>query len=813
MLSRSMLLGILFVIAPCGSSLVQADPFVAGFDRFGIHGEISEQLSQALLLTELNCTACHQSENKNLAPKGAPDLRGVGSRLTKSQIKTTILNPHGIKQGTTMPQMLHGYGSEERQQIATAIAAFLTTQKQKFPELKATGLIPVKHEFWLKGNVENGGKLYHSVGCVACHAADEEYDTDGTQPSSLDKLLEQLDPEELAELGLSGKARTVKSVPHGELNSKYSLLSLSHFLHNPQRTRPAGRMPNLKLQPTEAADIAAYLLRNQRPQQAKDALPALAPVDADLAAQGKKYFTELGCANCHQLPGVEPKQIAKNLEELNFDAERSCLGAPVGEQPLYSLSQEQVDAFRNSGVPSKAAELTRNAHQLKMLQLNCFACHERNDLGGVGRKRQQYFETVGHVDIGDEGRLPPQLTHVGKKLTPGWFKKVLDGKGDIRPHMTIRMPIFPADKMKDLPKQLAIADEVNAATEAKVFSELTGLAEPGRELLNTGCIQCHPLRGESLASVVGTDLNGVHQRVRPAWFNEFLHNPIALKKRTRMPTFFPNGISSNPDLLDGNVDRQIAAIWTYLKENTNHPLPEKILEARSKNFELVPTDKPIVLRTFMKEAGLHAIAVGFPEKVNFAFDSENCRLVEAWKGRFLDAHGTWYNRFTPLAEPLGTEQIEFPWGLSPGRFNGGAEGEIENFKRLSKKSFEGYQLDKMGIPTFRYNMAGYSIEERIAPDDQGNLHRQIKISSAIEGAIITTQNFFLHFHLLYGAKIERVDRWTLTNEDGQTVKLPLNSPLIPVVVLKDKRIPQGGIFSSKIPLQNGSIEFEVIYKW
>lgn len=792
-------------------SVLQAEPFVPAFDRFGLHQEIPEHHSASLLLTELNCTACHQTSQKILAFKGAPDLKGAGTRLSKNWIKAYILNPAGMKPGTTMPSVLHGYGSDEKQTIATAIAEFLATQEQNFPELKATGLIPVKHEFWLKGDVENGGKLYHSVGCVACHAADDEYASENRQPSSLDKLLEQLDPEELAELGLSGKARVVNSIPHGDLNSKYSLLSLSHFLHDPLRTRPAGRMPNLKLQPTEAADIAAYLLRDQKPEQIEMTLTQPEPVDADLAAEGKKFFVEVGCANCHQLPGIEMKTIATQLEALNSNAERSCLGKPDAKQPFYSLSQEQEEALRSFGDTREHESLVKQSHQLTMLQLNCFACHERNDLGGIGRKRQQYFETVGHVDIGDEGRFPPQLTHVGKKLNPSWFKKVLDGKGDIRPHMTIRMPIFPAEELKELPKQLAIADEDDTASEKDVFGDLTNLAKPGRELLNTGCIQCHPLRGENLASVVGTDLSGVHQRVRPAWFKEFLRNPIALKKRTRMPTFFPNGVSSNPELLDGNVDQQIAAIWAYLKENEKHPLPEKILEARSKNFELVPTDKPIVLRTFMKDAGLHAIAVGFPEKIHFAFDSENCQLVEAWKGKFLDAHGTWYNRFTPLEEPLGGERIKIPsrFSVSISKFSELTDNDISDLQKLSHKQFQGFQIDQNGIPTFHYQMAGRLVEDRISPGNIGELRRVIKIRSLVEGTEVESPS--IQFHLLSGKSIHKVNSREFVNDSGLTVTVPSSSPLQPVV-FKHPDFPN--IQHCISPANSRKpIEFEIVYKW
>jgi len=74
-----------------------------------------------------------------------------------------------------------------------------------------------------------------------------------------------------------------------------------------------------------------------------------------------------------------------------------------------------------------------------------------------------------------------------------------------------------------------------------------------------------------------------------------------------MPSFFPDGKSQRPDLLDGDVDRQIASMWAYLNSKEAFELPEKIKEARARNYELQPTDKPIVLRSFMKNAGTHAI--------------------------------------------------------------------------------------------------------------------------------------------------------------------------------------------------------------
>ena len=52
-----------------------------------------------------------------------------------------------------------------------------------------------------------------------------------------------------------------------------------------------------------------------------------------------------------------------------------------------------------------------------MTALNCYACHRRDETGGVIRERDPFF-TANSPDLGDEGRIPPLLTGVGDKLRP-----------------------------------------------------------------------------------------------------------------------------------------------------------------------------------------------------------------------------------------------------------------------------------------------------------------------------------------------------------------------------------------------------------
>ena len=745
------------VLVLCSPDAAVADetpsvPFVAGFERFARHREVNELVGGHLLLTELNCTACHEAESADLEPKLGPRLNGAGSRLGHQWMTRFLAAPQNEKPGTTMPDLLAGFTKNERQNAATALAAFLSTQQEPFPDIKGTGARGVPHEFWKHGSVDRGRQLYHQFGCVACHEADKDYETVETRPTPLDQLLKQLDPDELEEIGLATAARRVESIPHADLSAKYSRQSLTYFLLDPHVSRPGGRMPNLKLGVVEAADIAEWLLQREASLSTRETFPTSpGPLpqnenafDADVIAEGRRLFNELGCANCHTVQQTAPGKMSKPLAELNMAASQHCVGTAAKGLPHFQLDKVQTAALRSAlsdiagpgqstnrgSIDSDKLTAANQKVDIRLLQLNCLACHERNGKGGVGRYRRSYFETIGNVDIGDEGRLPPPLTGVGKKLQSTWLARVLKGTGDVRSHMQIRMPIYSTEQIRPLPALFATADNSSGRqpSEKEVFGDVGPLEEAGRLLLDTGCVQCHSFRGDAVPGVVGTDLEGTSSRVNPLWFHEFLLNPGKLKPRTRMPTFFPGGKSLNATVLNGDANRQIAAMWAYLKNMDRLDLPAKIEKARSQDYELVPKDRPIVLRSFMEHAGTHAIAVGFPERVHFAFDAEQVRLASAWRGRFLDAQGTWFVRFAPPAEPLGDQLIVFPPGVP---FALVTDEEIPGPSFDAKNAgyrFRGYRLDESGVPTFLYQFDRFDIEERIKPVTENNLIRQFTIT-------------------------------------------------------------------------------------
>jgi cytochrome c2 len=141
------------------SGTAVASPVIGGLARLR---QLSPEFSGAVLISELGCAACHPTTRAELAAKPGPDLSAVGARAHGAHLRAFIANPGATKPGTTMPDVLGHLPAAEREATAEAIAHYLATLGGPAPTF--TPPAPAA--------VERGRKLYHAVGCVACHSAE-----------------------------------------------------------------------------------------------------------------------------------------------------------------------------------------------------------------------------------------------------------------------------------------------------------------------------------------------------------------------------------------------------------------------------------------------------------------------------------------------------------------------------------------------------------------------------------------------------------------------------------------------------------------
>jgi mono/diheme cytochrome c family protein len=367
---------------------------------------------------------------------------------------------------------------------------------------------------------------------------------------------------------------------------------------------------------------------------------------------------------------------------------------------------------------------------------NCIACHVRDDFGGVNADRNLLFQSDAK-NLGDDARIPPPLTLVGAKLQPVWMKKILFDGDSVRPYMQTRMPQFGEANLRHLPELFAKIDHLEPILMTIPKSESGNKAEraraqemreAGRKLLgNTSlnCVACHAFNGKA-APNEGIELMTSFERLQPSWFAHFLRNPNAFRPRTVMPAAWPGGIAVDKSILNGDTDRQIEAIWYYLSLGTSAADPAGVQTPETK---LAVADVPRTYRGRSGVAGYRGIAVGFPQKISYAFNAETGTLSALWRGDFIrvDRGGQGSGGFNPasrhvsLAQDVSFAQLaddKSPWPLRPIMTKEQRVNPNPLYPKNLGYQFKGYSLDDAAVPTFLYRIGDIDVEDRAVPGDK-----------------------------------------------------------------------------------------------
>jgi cytochrome c2/mono/diheme cytochrome c family protein len=725
------------------------------------------------LAEEASCVRCHPSGKDNPIVKGlafhsGPDLSRAGQRLNADWLMNWLESPQKFRPGTAMPELFSA--DEDGRVERYAVAHYL---------LSLGG--PVKPKTVRQGNPKDlaasrarGQRLFSSIGCIACHDSPVPEETTPPARGDAGRLSVFFAPPRT--FSLTGLAQ--KTTPE----------QLTAYLQNPFTVNPGSRMPHMLLQAKEAEDLAHVLCQKEEGQPS-DGPPGMPSIEQMLAAfqrvdpradeltafkrlradqqwtdLGKRLVIDKGCNNCHTIaPGGKPfasLQASASLEDIRQPGKQDagCLASKPeqrGKAPRFSFSDKDraaLKAFLNEGLTGAGSAAPTYAAHADMQRLNCLACHSRDGDGGLSPAMIEQLRRYENAENA-EAVSPPPLTGVGHKLRTPWVRQVLLGAGRARPWMGLRMPQFGEVNVGRLPETLASLEGSEPDETIHKVALTAATIDAGRYLVGKnafGCISCHDIAGVPNSGTRGPDLALMNQRVRHEWYLRWLEQPQRMSPGTRMPSVFADGKTLLDKVLDGKASTQAEAMWAYLSLGPTLPLPAGL--EMPKGMNLVVENHPVLLRTFMPDAGSRAIAVGFPGGVSAAFDAHTCRLAYAWSGSFLDASPVWANRGGAPAKLLGPRVWSAPAGCPVGVTTsaeppdflnrakdpayGGSLPEGKLYDGPALLQFEGYATDKMGVPTFRYHL-------QTGPDEIVTIHERIEPKRA-PVAVGVGRRFELH---------------------------------------------------------------------
>jgi len=478
------------------------------------------------LFLEHRCFKCH-GDWRGVA-RGAPELamdapafEGIGARRNYEWMGNWILDPKAERLSARMPQVFRGPKAKEHAEAAAAYLASLKSGTEiKLPEYKDV----------VRDGDPPAEPLFERLHCQACHTA-------------------------------PGAEKETNKISLSHVVAKFPTEKLTEFLRQPNAHFAWIRMPDFRLSIKEAKELVEFLSKDAQKPGA-DTKP-----DDALIEKGKTLVQNSGCLNCHsakvenkfttlQLPGpTESKGVGGCLAEMPPEKAPHFAFTAAERADLQAFVRTARDSlFRDS--PTEFAE-----RQTRLL--NCNGCH-----GQV-----QGF---------------PALEILGGKLKPEWSAKFIAGDVPFKPRpethprgepwVEARMPGFKA-RAQLIAEGLAALHGFGpkAPAEPPIDSELAKL---GQKLVGKdggfSCVSCHGVAGLAATDVFdseGINLAFSYDRLLPDYYYRWMRNPLAIDPQTKMPVYFEEGKSPLTEIFDGDAEKQITAVWHYMRLGQKMPAP------------------------------------------------------------------------------------------------------------------------------------------------------------------------------------------------------------------------------------------------
>jgi mono/diheme cytochrome c family protein len=514
------------------------------------------------MLDEAGCFGCHEIKGFNDLAKIGPELNQLNVKLTPEWLFRWVRNPKDYNPHTRMPN----FRFSERQ--AEAISAYLW-------KVGVGATFHPQKGISNGGSAERGKDLVGTIGCKGCHVIGDDTRIRDARGFSYD-----IAPE-LTRVG-----------------SKLDPDWIFEWIKNPRSYRPSTRMPNLRLSDQEARDIVAYLATQKDDRQFDR--PKFGINDTVLAHEGDKLIREYGCSGCHQIKGMEKESRVsvslsnfgrKRVDELDYgdtkvphtwddwvfgkikDARQYTTDRIISKMPLFAFADSEIVILRTllRGMTKDGPEEAYQESYDKNLQTiesgrrlthyyNCINCHKIEEIGGWVK-----------ATLDDESMAPPYLFPEGSKVQEPWLHDFLKGPTPIRPWLKLRMPTFSLtdDEIGTITRYfLALHNSDLELRDYQAFTPDPKYLQQGKQLFDElQCLSCHytgKIPDGKTPSDLAPNLAMAKSRLKPDWILEWIAKPDSIQPGTRMPTFYPDMQSPEPNILNGDAKEQIRILRDHV---------------------------------------------------------------------------------------------------------------------------------------------------------------------------------------------------------------------------------------------------------
>lgn len=492
------------------------------------------------------CLTCH--EDANSVKGGMTELRrrgrsldGVGSRFREDWLARWLENPKKLRPTARMPRML----GDEARGHAKDLTAWLVTLRDPDTERAKVS----------KGDVTNGGALFATLGCIACH----------TRPDRA------IDPES-------------DRIPLTYVRGKWKTrAALAAFLEKPEAHDRWIRMPNFAFSSEELADMSAFLWEKSNRVMARQG-----DEERGDAKRGRALAEALGCRSCHTIEGLTP-QKAKPWAEMTPEAVlgRGCASGK-GKGPRYELTDREMgDLLSFVGQPDHAASFAHTSPadfaERQISDLRCTSCHRYDGRIDEQSRLQSEVDDLALPAAADEvDQIRPALTWLGEKLRSEWTQKFIGGdvKESPRPWLHARMPHF-RSRARFLADGLAAMHGLDRTRKSEIAKPVPKLAAIGSRIVGKkghSCTTCHAV-GQAGATMVfespGINLAHSAERLRADFYLRWMLDPQRFDKTTKMTKFADEKARTQLEEFDGDARAQFEAVWQYLLEGAKIRPPDE----------------------------------------------------------------------------------------------------------------------------------------------------------------------------------------------------------------------------------------------